>query len=122
MPKQTVAFTAPIRCEMLDYPSIVGVLVAQLMTGARIELDRAYDGRTYRIEKVRLVIGSDGTSVESLTRDLIDAQIQITAELAVAREAMTAADAETMTLFGLPVRFDETMPPTVEIRFGGPLI
>ena len=55
--QKIVGYRAPIAIGVLDDPKAFGAIAAHLLTGARIEADKACEGRTYTIDRMRITIG-----------------------------------------------------------------
>lgn len=77
--QRTVGFRAPVQQAVLDDPRTLAMLMDRLVQGAHIELNKVFEGRNYSTREVRLVVSGGGPS---FIRDLFDAEIRITVELA----------------------------------------
>lgn len=72
--QKTIRYAAPVARETLNDPHLFAVLTDMLMRGARIEADKACEGRSYTVDRVRMSIRDNGPS---FIRNLFDAELEI---------------------------------------------
>lgn len=73
--QKTIRCTAPVARETPNDPHLFAALADMLMRSARIEADKACEGRSYTVDRVRFVITDGGPS---FIRNLLDAELEIT--------------------------------------------
>lgn len=72
--QKAIRYTASVNRETPNDAHLFARLADLLMGGARIEADKACEGRPYTVDRVRLVIRDDGPS---FVRNMFDAELEI---------------------------------------------